>query len=294
MTPIVEIDERSGFCFGVVTAIRKAETELAESGSLYCLGDIVHNSNEVERLQSIGLKTITHADLERLHGVKVLLRAHGEPPSTYAVAARNNIEIIDATCPVVLMLQKRIKETFTSGDSAGRPQIVIYGQVGHAEVNGLVGQTEGTAIVVENEDDLDRIDFSRDIALYSQTTKSVEGFNALIARIRERLAGGAKLMSFDTICRQVAGRVEHLRKFAAAHEVVIFVAGTKSSNGKILYGHCREVNPRSYLIADESQLNPEWLRGAGTIGICGATSTPRRLMEQVKERVTTLLNTGQQ
>lgn len=285
-TPVVEIDERSGFCFGVVTAIRKAETELAQTGSLYCLGDIVHNSNEVERLEACGLDTITHDDLEKLHDVKVLLRAHGEPPSTYATARRNNIEIIDATCPVVLKLQQRIKETY---NSPGNPQIVIYGQTGHAEVNGLVGQTDGTAIVVEGPGDLDRIDFSRDVALYSQTTKSVEGFNELIDEISARLLPGARLTSFDTICRQVAGRVDHLRRFAASHEVVIFVAGAKSSNGKILYNHCLRENPRTHMVADESGLRPEWLADAASIGICGATSTPRRLMEQVKEEVYRIL-----
>lgn len=291
MKPIVEIDEKSGFCFGVVTAINKAESELASSGSLYCLGDIVHNSNEVERLQQKGLKTITHAGMESLQGVKVLLRAHGEPPSTYSLAARNNIEIIDATCPVVLALQKRIKEMYESTrGNADAPQIVIYGQVGHAEVNGLVGQTEGNAIVVENKNDLDRIDFSRDIALYSQTTKSVEGFNELITEISDRLADGVKLMSFDTICRQVAGRVGHLREFAASHEVVIFVAGSKSSNGKILYNHCKEVNPSTCLIADASQLQKSWLMNASSIGICGATSTPRRLMEEVRQQVFEYMN----
>lgn len=284
MKPQVEIDERSGFCFGVVTAIRKAETELA-GGGLYCLGDIVHNSNEVQRLESAGLKTITHADLEKLSNVKVLLRAHGEPPSTYEVARRNNIEIIDATCPVVLALQQRIKKAYDSGNV----QIVIYGQTGHAEVNGLVGQTDGNAIVVESADDLDRIDFARDIALYSQTTKSVEGFQHIIDEIGKRLHDGARLMSYDTICRQVAGRVGHLREFAAAHEVVIFVAGAKSSNGKILFNHCRQVNPSTYLVEDESQLEGEWLEGASSIGICGATSTPRRLMEQVKDKVYSLL-----
>lgn len=284
--PLVEIDERSGFCFGVVTAIRKAETQLAASGTLYCLGDIVHNSNEVERLEACGLKTITHADLEQLHGVKVLLRAHGEPPSTYRTARANDIEIIDATCPVVLKLQQRIKEKY---NEPGNPQIVIYGQIGHAEVNGLVGQTDGTAIVVEGIGDLDRIDFSRDVALYSQTTKSVEGFNEIISEISARLQPAARLTSVDSICRQVAGRVDHLRRFAASHEVVIFVAGAKSSNGKILYNHCLRENPRTYMVADESQLDPDWLRGAGSIGICGATSTPRRLMEQVKEQVYKLL-----
>ncbi len=290
MKPLVEIDEKSGFCFGVVTAIHKAETELEADGRLYCLGDIVHNSNEVERLQSIGLKTITHEDMKSLQGVKVLLRAHGEPPATYALASKNNIEIIDATCPVVLALQKRIKEMYTSTlGTASAPQIVIYGQNGHAEVNGLVGQTDGTAIVVENKNSLDGIDFSRDIALYSQTTKSVEGFNELIEEIRSRLKPGVNLMSFDTICRQVAGRVGHLREFAASHEVVIFVAGSKSSNGKILYGHCHDVNPRTHLIADATQLQDEWLTGAESIGICGATSTPRRLMEEVRQQVFNLI-----
>lgn len=280
MVPTIEIDERSGFCFGVVTAIRKAETELAD-GALHCLGDIVHNSNEVARLESIGLKTITHAELEKLRDAKVLLRAHGEPPSTYATARRNNIEIIDATCPVVLALQKRIKQAYDSANV----QIVIYGQTGHAEVNGLVGQTDGNAIVVEGSADLDRIDFSRDIALYSQTTKSLEGFNAITEEIRNRLRDGARLMSYDTICRQVAGRVDHLRLFAAGHDVVIFVAGAKSSNGKILYNHCKEVNPHSYLVEDAGQVELQWLSGAANVGICGATSTPRRLMEEVKDRI---------
>ncbi len=293
MTPTVEIDEKSGFCFGVVTAIRKAEDQLQADGSLYCLGDIVHNSNEVERLQACGLKTITHDDLAQLHDVKVLLRAHGEPPTTYDIARRNNIRIIDATCPVVLKLQQRIKEAYdATRQSANRPQIVIYGQSGHAEVNGLVGQTCGEAIVVEDVAGLDVLDFSRDILLYSQTTKSIEGFNAIIAAIQSRLTDGARLTSYDTICRQVAGRVEHLRQFAAEHELIIFVAGTKSSNGKILYNHCRQVNPSSRLIADESQLQREWLSGVSSIGICGATSTPRRLMEQVRERVFLLLGEG--
>lgn len=289
MIPVVEIDERSGFCFGVVTAIRKAEDELQRAGSLYCLGDIVHNSNEVERLQRCGLVTITHRQLEQLHDVNVLLRAHGEPPSTYETARRNNIRIIDATCPVVLKLQQRIKEAYDRRTDTRRPQIVIYGQIGHAEVNGLVGQTDGEAIVVEGPADLDKIDFSRDVFLYSQTTKSVEGFNRIIEEIRGRLLPGASLTSYDTICRQVAGRVGHLREFASAHDVIIFVAGAKSSNGKILYGHCLDVNPRSHLIADDTQLDAAWLADARSIGICGATSTPRRLMEQVRECVFSLI-----
>lgn len=289
MTPIVEIDERSGFCFGVVTAIRKAEDELQRAGSLYCLGDIVHNSNEVERLQRCGLQTITHEQLRELHDVNVLLRAHGEPPSTYEIARANNIHIIDATCPVVLKLQQRIKEAYDKRTDTRHPQIVIYGQIGHAEVNGLVGQTDGEAIVVEDLAGLDKIDFTRDVFLYSQTTKSVEGFNIIIEEIRLRLAPGATLTSYDTICRQVAGRVEHLREFASTHDVIIFVAGAKSSNGKILFKHCHDVNSRSHLIADETQLDAAWLADAGSIGICGATSTPRRLMEQVRECVFRLI-----
>ena len=293
MTPRVEIDEKSGFCFGVVTAITKAENELAQSGSLYCLGDIVHNGSEVERLQRRGLTTISHADLERLHGVKVLLRAHGEPPSTYDIARRNGVEIIDATCPVVLRLQQRIKSAFDGPYPDGRrPQIVIYGQAGHAEVNGLVGQTCGTAIVVEDVEGLDAIDFSRDIALYSQTTKSLEGFRHITEEIRRRLKPGATLMSYDTICRQVAGRVEHLRSFAAEHSVIIFVAGAKSSNGKILFEHCRQVNSRSFLIAEPSQLESAWIENAASIGICGATSTPRHLMEDVRARLFELIADG--
>lgn len=293
MMPIVEIDEKSGFCFGVVTAIRKAEDSLATDDELYCLGDIVHNSNEVERLERRGLKTITHDDLESLQGAKVLLRAHGEPPSTYETARRNGITIIDATCPVVLKLQQRIKATYDSAGPEARPQIVIYGQLGHAEVNGLVGQTDGTAIVVDDIKSLDRIDYTRDVALYSQTTKSIEGFETIAAEIQHRMIAPARLMSYDTICRQVAGRVEHLRDFAAHHDVIIFVAGAKSSNGKILFNHCLAVNPDSHLVADESQLRLDWLANAESIGICGATSTPRRLMEQVKQRVFELLNDRQ-
>lgn len=232
----VEIDNSSGFCFGVVTAIRKAEEALDSTGSLYCLGDIVHNSDEVERLRSRGLITITHEQMASLRNVKVLLRAHGEPPSTYELARRNNIEIIDATCPVVLQLQKRIKSAYSATEP--RPQIVIYGKNGHAEVNGLVGQTDGDAIVVEDAAGLDKVDFTRDIALYSQTTKSLEGFTRIIDLISKRKSPAAHFERFDTICRQVANRVSHLREFASAHNVVLFVAGHKSSNGKILYNEC--------------------------------------------------------
>ncbi len=280
----VEIDNDSGFCFGVVTAITKAEEELGKSGSLFCLGDIVHNSDEVQRLAQKGLTVITHADLENLHNVKVLLRAHGEPPATYDIARRNGVEIIDATCPVVLRLQQRIKQSFGT-DGADRPQIVIYGKKGHAEVNGLVGQTCGEAIVVESVDELDKIDFTRPIALYSQTTKSLDGFREVIDRIKERIAPGVRFESFDTICRQVANRVEKIRRFARNHNVVLFVAGKKSSNGKVLYANCLEENPMTYLISNASEIDPAWLDGADTVGICGATSTPRWLMEQVRDRI---------
>lgn len=278
----VEIDESSGFCFGVTTAIRKAEEELRNSGRLYCLGDIVHNSDEVDRLRSIGLITITHQEMANLHGVKVLLRAHGEPPSTYELAEKNGIEIIDATCPVVLKLQQRIKSTYSQ---ESRPQIVIYGKIGHAEVNGLVGQTAGEAIVVEDSKQLGKIDYSKDISLYSQTTKSLEGFQSMIEAIDSKKEKGVKFESFDTICRQVANRVAHLKNFAKKHHTVLFVAGAKSSNGKILFGHCKEVNPHTYLVSNESMIDSDWLQGADSIGICGATSTPRWLMEKVKERV---------
>lgn len=282
----VTIDPQSGFCFGVVTAIRKAEEELASGDALYCLGDIVHNSAEVQRLRDKGLATITHADLAGLRNVKVLLRAHGEPPSTYATARDNGIEIIDATCPVVLRLQQRIKD-----DRARNPraQIVIYGKVGHAEVNGLVGQTEGEAIVVEAADDIDRIDFSRPVSLYSQTTKSPEGYAALIENIRGRMTTGVDFHYCDTICRQVANRTAHLREFAATQDVVVFVAGHKSSNGRILYGHCLDVNPRTHLVADASEVDERWFDGATTVGICGATSTPSWLMEQVREAVESIV-----
>ena len=286
----VEIDSASGFCFGVTTAITKAEEELAASGSIYCLGDIVHNSDEVERLRAKGLVTITHEDLAGLHDAKVLLRAHGEPPETYDTAHRNNIEIIDATCPVVLRLQRRIKERCDG--SGPRPQIVIYGKRGHAEVNGLVGQTGVSAIVVEDIDGLDKIDFTRDIALYSQTTKSLEGFRTIIDEIKRRKAPETTFEYFDTICRQVSNRVERLREFAAAHQIVLFVAGDKSSNGKILFSHCHDVNPCTYLVSNASHIDPAWLEGAVSVGICGATSTPRWLMEEVRDRAEAIVNRG--
>lgn len=279
----IEIDRNSGFCFGVVTAINKAEEELRQGATLYCLGDIVHNSDEVERLRAKGLVTITHQDMTRLSDVKVLLRAHGEPPSTYQQADANNIRIIDATCPVVLKLQQRIKVKYQADGDA--TQIVIYGKTGHAEVNGLVGQTDGHAIVVEDIADLGKVDFARPIALYSQTTKPLEGFDAIIDEIKRRQQPGVPFEYYDTICRQVANRVDGLRHFAAGKNVVLFVAGSKSSNGKILYNQCRQVNHRTHLISNETELDPEWLTDAETIGICGATSTPRWLMERVRDHI---------
>lgn len=279
----IEIDKCSGFCFGVVTAIEKAEEELNRAGHLYCLGDIVHNSNEVNRLEDKGLITITHKQFSELRDVKVLLRAHGEPPETYAIAKRNNIEIIDATCPVVLQLQKRILNRYNEY-SETPAQIVIYGKNGHAEVNGLVGQTNGEAIVVESADNLSEIDFSRDIALYSQTTKSLEGFKKMVERISE-IKQGNGFKSYDTICRQVANRIPQIREFAEKHELILFVSGKKSSNGRILFEECRKVNPNSYQISNETEIDSAWITGKQNIGICGATSTPAWLMLNVKKHL---------
>lgn len=286
----IEIDEDSGFCFGVVTAIRKAEEELDKSGHLYCLGDIVHNSNEVERLERKGLVTITHEELKNLHNVKVLLRAHGEPPETYETAKRNNIEIIDATCPVVLQLQRRIHTTYSNTQDP-HPQIVIYGKLGHAEVNGLVGQTGGEAIVVEDMKGLSKVDFSKDIALYSQTTKSLQGFKKMVDEISQR-KNGKGFQSYDTICRQVANRIPKIREFARSHDLILFVCGTKSSNGKILYEECKAENAFSYQISNEMEIDKKWLLGKENIGICGATSTPRWLMNQVKKYLEDMLTKG--
>ena len=281
----IEIDSGSGFCFGVTTAISKAEEELAAGNALYCLGDIVHNGMECERLRHMGLVTINHDDLERLRDVKVLLRAHGEPPETYALARRNNIEIIDATCPVVLQLQRRIKKQF---DSNPEGQIVIFGKNGHAEVLGLVGQTQSKAIVIEKFDDVKRLDFSRDIYLYSQTTKSLDEFHRIIDYIQSHISPTATFRSFDTICRQVANRMPNISSFAARHDMILFVCGRKSSNGKVLFNECLRVNPNSHLIEGPGEIDPSWLDGISTVGICGATSTPKWLMEQCRDALTKL------
>ena len=277
---LIEIDEGSGFCFGVTTAIKKAEEELAKSDSLYCLGDIVHNGREVERLKKMGLTTVEHSDLDSLHDTQMLLRAHGEPPLTYMKAERQNIRLIDATCPVVLNLQKRIKKAYEEGG-----QIVIYGKNGHAEVVGLVGQTEGTAIVIENLDDAKKLDLSHDIQLFSQTTKSLEGFREIVSYIESNMQEGAHFHYFDTICRQVANRIPNIVEFASKHDVILFVCGKKSSNGKVLYNQCLSVNPRTYMIDDPSEIDFSWFEGVESVGICGATSTPKWLMEECKRRI---------
>ncbi len=278
----VEIDSGSGFCFGVTTAIRKAEEELANGNRLYCLGDIVHNGMECERLRRMGLITINHDELKRLHDAKVLLRAHGEPPETYELAERNNIEIIDATCPVVLQLQRRIKRQYDANRDA---QIVIFGKPGHAEVLGLVGQTRNRAIVIASFDDVRKLDMSRDIYLYSQTTKSLDEFQRIIEYIKENISPGAEFRSFDTICRQVANRMPNVSSFAKRHDLVLFVCGRKSSNGKVLFNECRSVNPNSRLIESAGEIDPGWLKGISSVGICGATSTPKWLMEKCRDAI---------
>ncbi|MFN5628036.1 MAG: 4-hydroxy-3-methylbut-2-enyl diphosphate reductase [Bacteroidota bacterium] len=285
----ITIDSNSGFCFGVVYAIQMAEDELAESGKLYCLGDIVHNNMEVERLKKQGLQIIQHSDLENLHNCKVLIRAHGEPPSTYETAIKNNSHLIDASCPVVLKLQHRIREGYeNSMEEDG--QIVIYGLEGHAEVNGLKGQTNDNAIIVMNDEDLNKIDYNKPIKLFSQTTKSTKGFLRIVKEIEARLelAGNKDKIKFesnDTLCRQVSNREPQLIKFSEEHDVIIFVGGKKSSNGKILYEVCKSINPNSYFVSDPTELNSNWFVNVNTVGICGATSTPMWLMEVVEQEI---------
>ena len=278
----IEIDSSSGFCFGVTTAIQKAEEELAKGNTLYCLGDIVHNGKEVERLHARGLITINHEQLKQLHDVKVLLRAHGEPPETYETARRNNIEIIDATCPVVLQLQRRIKKQYDANPEA---QIVIFGKNGHAEVLGLVGQTHSKAIVMEKLEDVRLLDFGRDIYLYSQTTKNLDEFRRIIDYIQSHISPDATFRSFDTICRQVANRMPNIASFAARHDIIIFVSGRKSSNGKVLFNTCKSVNPNSYMIEGPGEIDSSWIEGVTSVGICGATSTPKWLMEQCRDSI---------
>lgn len=277
----VEIDEHSGFCFGVVNAIRKAEQEL-ERGPLYCIGDIVHNNLEVERLKQKGLRTIEHGEFAGLKDCRVLFRAHGEPPVSYEIARGNGVEVIDASCPVVLNLQKMIRKAYESMREE-QGQVVIYGKQGHAEVVGLVGQTNGEALVIEREADVEQIDFSKAVLLFSQTTKSLEGFRRIADLLKER--GGDKVVVYDTICRKVANRIPQLREFAGQHDVVIFVSGEKSSNGRQLFAVCREANARTYFVQRAADVTPEMVENAASVGISGATSTPRWIMEEIKHKI---------
>jgi len=287
----VTIDPHSGFCFGVVYAIQMAEDELDNSGQLYCLGDIVHNNVEVDRLRAKGLEIIDHEKLKLLKDCKVLIRAHGEPPETYKIALENNIELIDASCPVVLKLQNRVRIS-VDAMSEMDGQVVIYGEAGHAEVMGLVGQTKGEAILVRNEEDLDKVDYSKHIYFFSQTTKSTRGFEKMKALIEERSKKAQEaevneefLNSNDTVCRQVSNREPQLKKFSIAHDVIIFVSGKKSSNGKVLFEVCRSVNPKTHFISDVDEIKNEWMVGAKSVGICGATSTPMWLMKKVEDHL---------
>jgi 4-hydroxy-3-methylbut-2-en-1-yl diphosphate reductase len=276
----VTIDNHSGFCFGVVYAIEMAEEILDEHGHLYCLGDIVHNDEEVKRLEKKGLKIISHEDLQRLTQEKVLIRAHGEPPSTYETALRNNLELIDASCPVVLKLQNRIKNSYDKAD-----KIYIYGKHGHAEVVGLLGQTNREAVVFQDLDELNLSELPPRITLYSQTTKSTDKFYAIKNQLE---AAGIQVDANDTICRQVSNRDKELRDFARKFDVIIFVSGSKSSNGKVLYNVCRETNANTHFISKVDELNMSWFESGQRVGICGATSTPMWLMEEVRDQLLTV------
>ena len=284
----VTIDKYSGFCFGVVYAIEMAESILEKEGILYCLGDIVHNNKEVERLSDMGLKIITNSDLKNYSNCKVLIRAHGEPPSTYSIALENNIQLLDASCPVVLKLQHQIKEGYEDIKKIDG-QVIIFGKEGHAEVTGLLGQTKNNAIIVTTIEDLNKVDFSKSIYIYSQTTKSPKAYKEIsdiIAR-RVKSEGGVnvKYIVHDTLCRQVSGREPQLKIFSKENDVIIFVSGQKSSNGKMLYQSCKEENSNSYFISDVKEINSEWFSNVSSVGICGATSTPRWLMEQVQNAI---------
>lgn len=277
---IVEIDKKSGFCFGVINAIRAAENELSNSEYLYCLGDIVHNGMEVERLEKLGLKSISKEEYFTLKDCKVLIRAHGEPPETYDYAKQNNIELIDATCPVVLTLQEKVKKSYDSTiDVQG--QIVIYGKKGHAEIEGLNGQTNQSAIIIESIAEIDKIDTTKPVSLYSQTTKRIEDFYQVAGLLKSKMQPGVQVEIKDTICRQVSNRVPNLKVFAKNYDLILFVAGRKSSNGQYLFTICKEENPNSFIISRTDEINSEWLSGVNSVGICGATSTPNWLMEEV-------------
>jgi 4-hydroxy-3-methylbut-2-enyl diphosphate reductase len=290
----VTIDSLSGFCFGVMHAVEVAERELRQSPVLYCLGDIVHNQMEVSRLKQMGLVIITHADLRLLTDCKVLIRAHGEPPETYRIAFHNQIELIDASCPIVLSLQNSIRKGFAEMSPVGG-QTVIYGKEGHAEVDALKGQTNGTAIIIENDDDLAKIDYSHPVRLYSQTTKSVEGFRRMVELIRMRMEIDSNGLPVDfkwndSICRQVSNRADQLRLFASQFDTVIFVSGKQSSNGMILFEVCKSVNSRTKLVSSAAEIDPAWFENVNSVGICGATSTPMWLMEEIAEGIRKINN----
>lgn len=278
------IDDQSGFCFGVVRAISEAEHALSAGLKICSLGDVVHNRIEVQRLERLGLRTITHTDIPSLKGTHMLIRAHGEPPSTYQTAKDNEVTIIDATCPVVAALQKKVKEAYLKM-TAVNGQVVILGKHGHAEVVGLAGQVDNKVVVIESENDLDKVDFSRPIYFLSQTTQSIALFEDLCHKMILRLKDVSMLTIDDTICRRVSSREAHLKEFAANYDVVVFVCGKKSSNGRVLYDICRKSNERSYMIEDIDELQPQWFAAANSVGVCGATSTPEWLMKNVANAI---------
>ena len=285
----ITVDPKSGFCFGVVYAIEMAENILKEDNKLYCLGDIVHNNREVDRLNNLGLEIIDHKRLSELNDCKVLIRAHGEPPSTYEIALKNNIELLDASCPVVLKLQHQIKEGYETIKKIDG-QVIIYGKEGHAEVTGLVGQTNGEAIIVTTKEDISKIDFEKPIYIYSQTTKSPKAFQDIVDEIKKELIAlgkdvDLKFVVHDTLCRQVSGREPQLKAFASENDVIVFVSGTKSSNGKMLFLSCKEQNKQSYFVSDTKEIDENWFKNSNSVGICGATSTPRWLMDEVADYI---------
>ena len=280
----VEVDKKSGFCFGVIKAIKSAEAELNDSKTLYCLGDIVHNGKEVQRLEKMGLKSISKEEYFKLKDCKVLIRAHGEPPETYRYAEENNIELIDATCPVVLTLQEKVKNSYTSNFQTNG-QVVIFGKKGHAEIIGLDGQTNNNAIIVESIDDVKKIDMNRPVSLYSQTTKRIEDFHKIAKLVRTNIKPGVPVEIKDTICRQVSNRVPHLKEFASKYDLILFVAGKKSSNGQYLFSICKEENSNSHFISQLTEIKKDWFTSIDSVGICGATSTPNWFMEEVAEWV---------
>ncbi|MDX9846214.1 MAG: 4-hydroxy-3-methylbut-2-enyl diphosphate reductase [Tenuifilaceae bacterium] len=285
----VEIDKRSGFCFGVVNAINRAEKELESDEPLYCLGEIVHNGEEVERLKSLGLITISHNDLESLSGKKVLLRAHGEPPETYRKARTHGVNLVDASCPVVLKLQEKVRKGWEQMQQQNG-QVVVFGKKGHAEVIGLVGQTQGNAIVIESISEVDSLDFTRPIELFAQTTKSADEYKTLSEEISSRMgvdsAGNPiHFRAYNSICGQVANRKKELISFSKNHDVILFVSGKNSSNGKMLYEVCKSINSRTHFVTSGSEVDKRWFNNAQSVGVCGATSTPLWLMEQVAAKV---------